>query len=64
MPPILSPDSAQYLTYPAHFLTFGALTIGNSAQISALNLNLESLNKENERRVPYYAKAAAPEFDE
>lgn len=53
VPPILSRDSAHFLTYPAHFFTFGALTIGNVTKKQALNLNLESLKKEN-------AKTTAP----
>lgn len=44
VPPNLSPDSAQNLTYPAHFLTFRIASLGNIAQIWALNLNIESLN--------------------
>lgn len=52
VPPILSRDSAPFLTYPAHSLTSGALTIGNDAQKQTLNLNLESLNKENAKYEP------------
>jgi len=47
LPPIISRDSAHFLTYPAHILTFGRATLGNKAKIRALNLNLECLNKEN-----------------
>lgn len=31
VPPILSRDSAHFLTYPAHILTFGRASLGNDA---------------------------------
>lgn len=42
VPPTSSRDSAQFLTYPARFLTFRSVSIRSNAQIRPLNLNLES----------------------
>lgn len=40
--PSSSRDSAQFLTYPAHYLTFRPVSLGFNVQIRPLNLNLES----------------------
>lgn len=47
--PITSPESAHFLTYPAQFFTFRAVTRCSTAQIRPLNLNLESLNQEKDQ---------------
>lgn len=47
MPPVSSRDSARFLTYPAQFFTLVPPSCCSSGAIRPLNLNLESLNKEN-----------------
>lgn len=47
MPPVSSRDSARFLTHPAQFFTFGPPSCCSNSAIQPLNLNLESLNKEN-----------------